>query len=226
MPVNTLTISLPSALPGKAYVEPQTAVLLGISLTDPLGAWPAAAANVGAGANQTNGAVWVDSDGDGFMGVTNYVVPPGGILHTAATAAPIQDFMANSVACPRRDATLAREAYEYLPGIEALTLERVKRTYTAQRIISSMSGTITSCDASGAEVISGTLGGPDSGFPEANGRVGGCVRVNGTGEIDCSSTLSSEYDGESQAQHVVNATFILKRVTAGTTCTTVRGMAF
>jgi YD repeat-containing protein len=225
MPVGSLTITLTNPLPGQAYQEPQTATLLGISLTDPLGAWPAAAANVGAGTNQTNGAVWVDNDNDGFLGVTSYTVPPGGILHTTAPY-PLADYGATSTACPRRSASLARLAYNYLPGIEGLTLERVKRVYTASRIISSLSGTITSCDSTGATLIEGTVGGPDNGEPEGYARVGGCVQVNGTGEINCSSTLANEYDGENQSQHVSSASFVMMRVASTVTCADVRAMTF
>src|SRR5262249_45918372 len=74
---STVSFTLPKPLQGSTYTEPQSATLIGISLNDPLGAWPASSDNVGAGANQTNGATWVDVEGDGSDGITSYAVPPG-----------------------------------------------------------------------------------------------------------------------------------------------------
>jgi hypothetical protein len=225
MPVGTLSITLTNPLPGQAYTEPQSATLLGISLKDPLGAWPAAAANVGAGANQTNGAIWVDSDNDGFAGVTSYSVPPGGILHTTSPF-PIADYPSASTACPRGNPAAARLPYNYLPGVNGFTLEDVKRLYTAQRIISSMSGTITSCDATGVTLIQGALGGPDNGQVHADARVDGCVQVNGSGESNCSSTVANQYDGQNQTDQITGGSFILKRVPSTATCADVRALSF
>jgi hypothetical protein len=225
MPVGSLTMTLTNARAGQAYTEPQTATLLGISLSDPLGAWPAANTNVGPGANQTNGAIWVDNDGDGLMGVTSYAVPPGGISHTTSPF-PFQDYGANSTACPRRSAAMARLAYNYLPGIQGLSLARVKRVYTGSRFVSSMTGTISTCDATGATLIKGTLAGPDSGEPHADARVGGCVEVNGASEADCTAMLASEYDGQSQTEHVTSGTFEIMRVAKTATCADVRAAAF
>jgi hypothetical protein len=229
MPVGNTIITLTNTAPGQAYQEPSAASLLGISLTNPLGAWPAAAANVGAGANQTNGAVWVDNDGDSFMGVTSYAVPPGGISHTTSPF-PFQDYGATSTACPRSSATAARLAYAYLPAPASIfpPVDRVKRLYTGQRIIASLTGSITSCDATGVTLIQGTVGGPDSGQAHVDARVGGCVRINdaGNGEIDCSAAMASLYDGQNQSEHITSASFIIKRVASSATCADVRGMTF
>jgi hypothetical protein len=208
-------ISIPNALPGQAYAEPQSATLMGISLTNPLGAWPASSTNVGAGSSQTNGAVWVDNDNDTFPGVTSYVVPPGGISETTSPF-PIENYPSTSSECGT--------AYAYFPSFG--TGGAIKRLYSAQRMISSMSGTISTCDSTGATLITGTLGGPDSNEPKVDGRVDGCVQVNGTGEIACSSSTASTYDGQSQTQHITGANFVLKRVTSGTTCEQVRAMSF
>jgi hypothetical protein len=227
MPVGSLSITLTNPLPGQAYTEPQNATLLGISLTDPLGPWPAASANIGAGANQTNGALWVDNDNDHFNGVTTYSVPPGGVLHSASPF-PIQDYLATSSACPRSaDAGATRDPYNYVFGLDSGGLERVKRLYTASRVISSMSGTISSCNATGATLIQGTIGGPDSGQAHIDGRVGGCVRVSGTsGEANCSATLTNMYDGQGQTEHITSGSFIIKRVANTVTCDQVRAMTF
>jgi len=225
MPVSTLSITLTKPLQGQPYTEPQSATLLGISLTDPLGAWPAAAANIGAGANQTNGAIWIDADGDSFNGVTTYVVPPGGISHTTAPN-PIEDYGANSVACPRASSSSTRLPYAYLPAVDGLSLARVKRLYAAKRTISSLTGTITTCGSTGATLIQGTVGGPDNGQLRTDTRIGGCVRVNGKSEIDCDATVVNTYDGQSQTEHVTSASFVLKRVASTVTCADVRGMTF
>jgi hypothetical protein len=82
-----------------------------------------------------------------------------------------------------------------------------------------MNGAITTCDATGAALISGSLGGPDNGQMQTDLRFGGCVRVNGGGELDCGSTLTDFYDGQSQTQHVTSGTFIIKRWTNGTAVT-------
>ena len=225
MPTTSLSIVLTNTLPGQAYTEPQSAFLLGISLTDPLGAWPAAAANIGAGANQTNGAIWVDNDNDKFEGVTSYAVPPGGIASTTAPM-PIESYGAQSLVCPRGNDAGARLSYNYVPGLDGLSVVRVKRLYTASRTISSLSGTISTCDTSGVELVQGTVGGPDNGQLHSDGRVGGCVEVSGSGEANCSSSTASDYDGENQSEHVTSGSFILKRVPSGTTCATVRTLSF
>jgi EGF-like domain len=209
MPVQTLTIPLPNAVAGQPYTEPQSAALLGISLTDPLGAWPASNANVGVGATgtggQTNGAVWVDNDNDKFAGVTAYSVPVGGI-DMSTQPLPIETYPATSTQCGT--------AYDLLL--------QVKRVYTAQRTISSMSGTISSCDS-----ITGTLGGPDTNnMPKSDARVDGCIQASGTSEAPCSDNIVSSFDGQNQTQHVTSASFILKRVDSSVTCAQVRAMTF
>ena len=224
MPVMTQSFPFTNALAGQAYTEGQSAILLGISLTDPLGAWPAANTNIGSGANQTNGAIWVDNDNDTFDGVTSYAVPPGGIASSTAPY-PLQTYGATSAACPRSDPNAARDPYNYLVGLDP-GLVRVKRLYSAQRVISSLSGTINTCDSTGVTLIEGTVGGPDNGQAHVDGRVGGCVRVNGAGESNCDTTLTNDYDGQSQTEHITSGSFIIKRVPNTTTCANVQTMSF
>lgn len=223
MPIGNLEISLPNALAGQAYTEPQTAVLFGITLTDPLGAWPAAIANIGAGGSQTNGSAWADNDNDGHNGVTSYGVPPGGISQ-ATSPFPAVDYATASTVCPRGSSG-TRLSYDYWPGFDT-AFRQVKRFYTAERVISSMSGTITTCDSTGATLIQGSVGGPDSGQMQTNLRFGGCVRVNGSGELDCSPALTNLYDGQAQTQHVTSGSFVVKRVASNVTCADVRAMTF
>ena len=70
--------SLPAADDNGAFVTPLRANTPGVSLTDPMGDWPASRQNVlgGSGA-RTNGAQWVNSDtaaSDTKVGVTSYAV--------------------------------------------------------------------------------------------------------------------------------------------------------
>ena len=228
MPVSTLTIPLVNALAGQPYTEPPSASLLGISLTDPLGAWPASDANVGpgvgadGGSTQTNGAIWLDNDDDKFNGVTSYSVPPGGISSSTAPH-PIQSYGATSSACPRSGGT--PDPYEYLFGFGP-GLDQVKRLYTAQRVVSSMTGTINTCDSSGATLIEGTVGGPDNGQAHADARVAGCVMVSGNGEANCTSQLTTFFDTQSQTEHITSGSFIIKRVASTTKCSDVQTMTF
>jgi hypothetical protein len=156
--------------------------------------------------------------------VTSYVVPPGGISHTTAPD-PIEDFAATSSACPRQTSG-TRDAYNYLAGLSGSNVVRIKRLYEAQRFVSSATGTITSCDATGVTLIEGTLGGPDSGEPHVDQRVSGCVQVNGTGETACTASTANIFDEQTQNAHVTSASFILKRVSSTATCATVRAMTF
>jgi hypothetical protein len=74
----SMTLARPYA--GQAYNEPQSAQLLGISLTNPLGTWPASRQNVQGGTGtRTNGAAWKDDDNDGIAGVTSFAVPAAGM---------------------------------------------------------------------------------------------------------------------------------------------------
>jgi hypothetical protein len=228
MPVTTVSFPLTNALAGQAYTEPQSASLLGISLTDPLGAWPAANTDVGPGANQTNGAIWVDSDNDTFDGVTSYGVPPGGIASTTSPY-PLQTYGSTSTACPRSNASAPRDPYNYVFGLDTGGLERVKRLYSAQRMISTLSGTISTCDSTGATLIQGTVTGPDSGQAHVDARVAGCVMVSNsssTGEANCSSQLVTMFDGQSQTEHITAGSFIVKRVASTATCADVRATTF
>jgi hypothetical protein len=202
-------------------VEPQTAALLGISLTDPFGAWPASRANVsGGGGTQTNGAAWVDADGDGKSGVMNYDVPPGGVLSASAPFPP-QDYGATSTACPRSSSG-ARRSYAYVPAYDGGVV-RVKRFSSAARVISQLSGTIGStCDT-----ITGNVIGPQSGQQQVDGRVFDCVAVSGSGEAACSSAVINALDAPAGGTHTFDSvTFIVKRVAAGTSCDQIRALSF
>ena len=50
--------------------------------------------------------------------------------------------------------------------------------------------------------------------------------VSGAGEASCGSSVLNEYDPQNQNQHVTSASFVMKRVAAGTTCAQVRATSF
>ena len=70
--------------------------------------------------------------------------------------------------------------------------------------------------------MSGSIAGPDSGQLKLETRVGGCVRVNGSGESACGSGPVDFYDQQPQTQKLSNAKFTLKRLPANATCADVR----
>jgi hypothetical protein len=215
--------TIANALPGQPYVEPQTAALLGISLTDPFGAWPASRQNVlGGTGTRTNGAAWIDADSDGKSAVTNYIVPPGGVLSANAPFPP-EDYHATSSACPRSSAG-TRLPYAYVPAQEGLSIRRVKRFSNAARVISQLSGTIsaTSCDT-----ITGNVIGPQNGKEQIDGRVADCVIVNGAGESACSATVVNGLDGPPGGTHTFDSvTFIIERVASDITCDEARTRSY
>jgi hypothetical protein len=224
---STPAFSITNALPGQAYVEPMTAALLGITLTDPFGAWPASRQNVlGGTGTRTNGAAWDNADGDtDTMGVTLYDVPPGGVLSATSPFFPPEDYGSSSTACPRGTGNRLPYAYAPVPTAPppSTTFDRVKRFSSASRTISQLSGTISSCD-----LITGDVLGPDSGKQHTDGRIASCVIVSGSGEAACSSAEVTSLDGPSSGTHTWNTeTFIAKRVTGATpTCAAVRAMTF
>jgi hypothetical protein len=214
------TIATP--LPGQDYVEPMTAALLGISLSDPFGQWPASRANVlGGSGTRTNGAAWVDVDGDGKPGITDNIVPPGGIQSTT-TPFPPQNYGANSTACPRTT-NGARLPYQYAPAQDGFSIRRIKRYFNAARVISQISGKFA---ADSCDTITGSVLGPGGGAPQNDGRVADCIVVNGSGEAPCSSTVINGLDAPATGTNSSSAAFIIKKVSDGITCDQVRTMGF
>jgi hypothetical protein len=214
-----MSLSLPNALPGQAYLTPLTASLLGISLTDPFGDWPASRENVQGGSETvTNGAQWVDHDNDGALGVTSYVVPPGGTDSLSVT--PPKSYGANSDVCPRlRSGT---QQYAWVPDT---TLHRTKRLYTASRVISQFSGSITSCDR-----IDGNAIGPKNGQMQSDSRIGGGIMCRSGSSVGCSNTACSDavldqYDVD-PTQEIISSTFVMKRIPNSSTCAYVRALDY
>jgi hypothetical protein len=227
-PTFTDTIVLKKALPNELFETQLKARLVGISLTDPTGAWPSDRAEVaggpGSSGTPTNGARWVDVDNDSSVGITNYEVGPGGISAEGTGPRPITSYGATSQACPRSNPNAARLSYNWAPALEgALTVRRIKRIYSAYRTINALRGKIDSCDT-----ISGRAIGPNpNDHQRIDGIVGGCVRVEGSGEADCSTSLVNFFqDGNQNSQDLEPADFVAKRAADNVTCAQVRAMSF
>jgi hypothetical protein len=228
LPLAKTKLALSNPVPGSPFVTDTVAALTGISLTDPFGPWPPSRRDIrGPGGafdgTAVNGAAWLDQDNDAKVGITSYAVPPGGIKADNVPPDPIKDFGATSPVCPRMGGT--HTPYAYWPaapeGFSIMPI-RIKRFYTASRVISALKGTINSCDD-----ISGDVIGPNNGKPQLDGRTGGCLRMNGTGEVDCSATTVDFVDTTSaDGQEIASATFKAKRVTTPVTCAMVRAVNY
>lgn len=217
-----------AAVPGASYETPAFALLAGISLSDPLGAWPTDRKQIQGGpdfsGSAVNGARWVDMDNDSFEGVTTYNVGPDGMSADGDGPRPLSSFGMTSAACPRNNPNAKRYPYAYPPAADGLIVRRVKRFYTASRVIDVMRGKLDSCDG-----FSGDVRGPnDSDVAKSDGTVGGCVRVNGDGEAACSSQILDFIGGEgaSATQMTNSSKYTFKRVADNISCADVRGMSF
>jgi hypothetical protein len=220
MPRFTARMSLPNALPGSPFVSENIAMFSGISLTDPFGPFPASRRDIAGtpdfDGSAVNGAAWLDHDNDGAVGITTFVVPPGGVRADGTPPDPPQDFGANSQVCPRSEGG-PRTPYAYLPAVPeglSFTPVRIKRFSAGTRVISAYSGSIVSCNE-----LSGNVTGPASGNRmQVDGRVGSCIRTNGSGEGACPASAVDFLDEQPQTQEIVSATFTAKRLAAGASC--------
>ncbi|HET8936769.1 MAG TPA: calcium-binding EGF-like domain-containing protein [Polyangiales bacterium] len=215
-------------IPGAAFETDSVAHLQGIGLKDPLGEWPASRHHI-AGTNSfdgsaTNTAVWLDQDNDGFVGLTNYVVPPGGLDDSAQLPAAPRAYGAYSPVCPRTGGP--HTPYGYLPapaqGSTAVPV-RVKRFYSAVRMITAYRGTISSCDE-----ISGELLGNNGEPPKLEMRIGGCIRKLDEQETACNDTAIDFLDSTAQLQIAASARFRMQRWPADTpvSCAAARAMTY
>lgn len=114
--------------------------------------------------------------------------------------------------------TVCGQNYANLPDpIDPFTQPRIDRIYVASRLLSSYSGTITSCDR-----IEGNVAGPASGKPQVNGHVAGCRKVGGAA---CSAAVATNLDtnGQTVSQQITAARFTMIRdTTPGLNCDQVR----
>lgn len=120
--ITSLSSSFPAAnaYPGAAYKTTEDAMVLGMTLANPTGPWPATAGDVTA---------WTDPDGDGALGVTT--------LWKDASAG-------TSTACSRVNTTDPRYTYALPP---TPSFNRVTKVYGASRVIKAYDGTFASCDS-------------------------------------------------------------------------------
>jgi len=220
-----LAYRIERALPGAQFETPEYALLAGISLTDPLGAWPSNRKQVQGGPDfggtATNGARWVDMDGDSVIGVTTYAVGPEGMAAEGDGPRPLSGFGTTSPDCPRGNASARRYTYAYPPAADGLIVRRVKRFSTASRMIAAMRGKLDSCDAFSGDII-----GPNNGIARTDGVIGSCVRVNGDGESACSAQILDFVSGASATQSTNSSKFTFKRVADNITCAQVRALSF
>jgi hypothetical protein len=211
MPKVLTTTSQLKALPGGIFETPSVANLRGVALNDPLGAWPRSYRDIagapGYDGSAVNGAVWLDQDADGFAGMTSYVVPPGGWQAESKAPSPPRTYGATSPICPRTGGPHTQYAYWPAPaeGLTSVPI-RMKRFYTASRVISSFKGAVMSCDE-----IAGDVLGRNGDTVELEARVGGCVRALNDGETACSDAAVDFIDAAAQSETVVNTHFKLKR---------------
>jgi hypothetical protein len=231
MPRVSARAQAPEGLPGTPFTSEVIAQLHGISLSDPRGQWPTSMRDVAGtpafDGTAVNGARWLDHDDDGFVGLTSYVVPPGGIpASSAATAAaaPPRSYGATSAVCPREGGT--HTPYNYWPVLDGSQGSaqplRVKRYFAASRVQLAFRGTLTGCDK-----IEGALVGPDDQPITQDSRVGGCIRTHTDGETACPTSAVEWLDGV-QPETVVKANFKLLRWPAGTpeSCGAARSVSF
>ena len=217
-------LSIASPLPGAAIDTPPLAQLFGISLSNPLGPWPASFKDVqGSGAfdgSATNGAAWVDTDADGKSGVTLRIVGAGGAMGNGASG-PMQSYGSTSAECPRTNAQSARSPYAYLPLAQGLGVKRIKALYTAQRIAFELHGLLDSCDQA-----SGAVTGGNGGALAFHALIGGCSMVSGSGETDCTQAVidTASANGGVSGLKLGTGSFTWTRLPAEATCAEVRAM--
>ena len=125
------------------------------------------------------------------------------------------------MACPRGNPNAARYAYAYPPAADGLSIRRIKRFSSANRVISALEGTIDSCNE-----VSGNVVGPSNGLSRIEGIIGGCIRDNNGGDAACSSAVLDFLGGGDQSQDIQSATFTMQRVADTVTCEQIRGMNF
>jgi hypothetical protein len=226
MPRTTINVSLPDSQPGAAFKTAEFAMLNGIQLDDPMGEWPSDRRQI-AGASESegtpvNGATWLDSDNDGSLALTTYGVGPEGEPQDGVPPEPPIEYGTRSRECPR-SSDGERYPYAYPPAIPngSLSVQRIKRFFTAQRARLAYDGKIDSCD-----VITGAVTGPDNGQLKLDTRVAGCVRVNGSGESACAAGAVDFLDQQPQTQNLSDTKFTIKRLADGVTCADVRAASY
>lgn len=212
MPRVNTTVPMTNAIPGVAFETDPAAHLHGIALADPFGPWPESNRDIAGSPSfdgtTLNGAMWLDHDDDGFIGLTSYVVPPGGSSATGTSSPnPPRTYGASSPVCPRDGGPHTPYAYFPAPaeGPSAPPV-RIKRYFTASRVISAYKGTLLSCDRMAGEIV-----GPDESPLQLEVRVGGCIREHQSGDTACPESAVRYLDEASTTHPADRASFELRR---------------
>ena len=221
-----VTVSSLGVIPGGSYVEGNIAQLLGITLTDPFGAWPACRACVGVEAGQscscggtnytvTNKATWVDVDDDGNLGITNLHVPRLGVSIDGVQPDPPYAYSEPS-ACPRVATPHGTFGYQEWPGTVGLSTFRTNRFFVGTRMTSGLASTSITF-ANNACAIAGNVTGPNSGKTRVEQRTQGCETCSGANSNACdpgpacTAAQVDSYDDVAQTQRVEGETFTLTK---------------
>jgi hypothetical protein len=198
-------------VPGAAFETDSVAHLQGIALDDPLGAWPKSRRDIsgtpGFDGSAVNGALWLDQDDDGFVGLTSYVVPPGGSSSETPMPPAPRAYGAYSPVCPRSGGPHTQYAYLPAPAQGSTNVPvRVKRFYSALRIITGYKGKVSSCDE-----ISGQLLGRAGEPLKLEARIGGCIRTLDQKETACNEAAVDSLDSAAQPEIAASARFQMRR---------------
>ncbi|MDH5672365.1 MAG: hypothetical protein OEZ06_09460 [Myxococcales bacterium] len=240
MPTVLQEIMIPGAIPGAAFMTPDSATVLGLHLDDPLGEWPLTRNDVGTLASPgVNGAYWLNPDSTmpfgGPEGITSFVVPPSN-ASTPVELDPAgpRPYAGTSDVCPRDDPDADRLPYNWAPaggdGFLGLTIRDVKRLSVAIRSRSRFEGQIS---ADSCDLISGDVRGPGPGDQLAlELTLHSCVRVNGDGESACSQDVIDWIDDQDAVGmlEIKSTTFDMKKVSnvrdEGYTCEDARAETY
>jgi len=208
-----VTTRVAAPWPAQPFSLPRYAALQGISLSDTLGAWPESYAQVSGGGDEVvNGAQWVNVDNDDQPGLTTLTVGPSGVVADGSAQAPLATYEPTSRVCPRGNSSADRYPYNYPPVLAGLNIRRVTRIFSANRVISELTGTIDSCDQLSGQVDNIQL----------DSRIQGCVYQTDSGEAACDDNAVKSLDSQAASYEVLGSSFVMQRIADAATCDQVR----
>jgi len=135
-----------------------------------------------------------------------------GALGDGPASAPLATYEPTSKVCPRSNTSAARYPYNYPPVLDGLSIRRITRVFSANRVISELTGTIDSCDQ-----LSGLVNNI-----QLDSRIQGCAYQTAGGEALCDDNTIKSLDAQAAAYEVLGSSFLMQRVPDGTTCEQVR----
>jgi hypothetical protein len=219
----TISMSLANVRPGGSYVEPEIAVLMGISLEDRNGEWPPCEDCVGKPMDDpctcgttphtvSNPAAWVDADHDDGPGVTTLDVSNGGELIDGVFPDPPINYPEPSECRRLPTPTNSYDYYQWPGYVPPIDLFEAYEWFGAARVTSQAQDTSITF-ANNQCVIAGDIIGPADGFPKGDARVADCS-VFGQVSESCSDPRLQSYDSAAQTQGFETSTFELHKLTA------------